>query len=104
MQIGFIHQWNDCHTNLGFEPTTFCTEGSCLMPYSTEPYTCQPSGNVRGFKMKLMQKCQKLQFVKCPLESISIHLHVKIANFTAEINMFTGTKNCFGLYIYVNPS
>ena len=40
-------------------------------------------------------KCQKLQFLKWPLEadsknkSIPIDPHVKMANFTAEMNIFT---------------
>ena len=48
--------------------------------------------------MKQMWKCQKL-FVECPLEagsrseSISIHPHVKMPNFTAGINMFTAWYN-----------
>ena len=45
--------------------------------------------------MKPAQKCQKLQFFEFPLEagskseSIPIDPHVKMPNFTAEINTFT---------------
>ena len=41
----------------------------------------------------------KLQFIDCPLEadsksqSIPIDPHVKMPNFTAEINMFTACKH-----------
>ena len=48
------------------------------------------SGNLRGWIMKLTQKCQKLQFFEWPLEagskreSISIHPHVKTPSPTAK--------------------
>ena len=57
------------------------------------------------WKMKPTQKCKKLQCFEWPLEagskseSIPIDIHVKMPNFTAEINMFIAWyKKRFSLY------
>lgn len=55
-------------------------------------------------------ECQKLQFIELPLEagskreSIPIDAHVKMLNFTAELNIFPAWyKNGFGLPIAKFP-
>lgn len=46
-------------------------------------------------KMKPTHKCQQLQFLKWPFEAVSksksipFDPHVKVLNFTAEVNIFT---------------
>ena len=67
---------------------------------SSEKAEVQPRSNLRGCDMKLMQKHQKTAVHQVSTwgsktESISIHLHVKMSNFTPEINMY---KDSFGLY------
>ena len=74
METGLFHVHDIAYR---YRHCTTVVQGVMLLVWCQYDY--QPSANLQ----------KKLQFVECPPETgSSIHLHVKMPNFTAEINMF----------------